>query len=252
MATIPKKTVGKIKIMKKHIFLSCLFVFFFSSCAMPGKSSYVNSPPPEITIDNEMFIDRPFSEVWDELFKELAKSFYVINNIEKTSRIINISFSTDTPEEYVDFGTTTRTYDSGTEHEEYTYKLAESSSYKLAYKPKMRIYGQYGLHGISNINRKTSLDGRANIYIAPENNGTRITVNCRFVLNVNTAGSNYIIKNMYGVTVASGLNQSEDYSVAFNTNQEKRSNWGTAKEPVYITCHSTGKLEQDILSLIKQ
>ncbi len=55
---------------------------------------------------------------------------------------------------------------------------------------------------------------------------------------------------MYGVTVASGFNQSEDYSVTFNTNQEKRSNWGTVKEPTYITCHSTGKLERDILNLI--
>ena len=246
MATIPKKTVGKIKIMKKHIFLSCLFVFFFSSCAMPGKSTFLYNYPQEIKYDNEVFIDRPFSEVWDEFVKELAKSFYVINNIEKTSRIINISFSTDTPEEYVDCGKTTRTYNKGKEDEVYLYKVAESSSYKLS--DKTGAYGQFPV--TYNINRNPTLEGRVNIYVAPEDNGTRITVNCRYILNVSTTG-NYITQNVFGEIINRGSIPSGNHSVAFNTNQKKRSNWGTANEPLYITCLSTGKLEQDILSLIK-
>ncbi len=233
-------------IMKQHIFLPILFIFVFVGCAVPGKSTLLYQPPVKAKHNNEVFINRPFSEVWDELVKELAKSFYVINNIDKTSRIINISFSTDTPEEYVDCGITTRTYKKGKEDEIYKYKVAESTSYKFA--GKTGAYGQFPI--ISIMNRKSTLEGRINIYVAPENNGTRITVNCTYILNVSTTGS-YITQNVVGQTIASGLIPSSNSSVALNTNQGGRANWGTAKERKYVTCHSAGKLEQDILSLIK-
>jgi len=248
MATIPKKTIGKIKIMKKSTLLLFLFVFVLAGCAVHGKSTSVTITSPKVEIDNEVFIDRPFSDVWDELVKELAKSFYVINNIEKTSRIINISFSTDTPEEYIDCGTTTRTYEKGEEHTKYTYKVVESSSYKLASKA-----GQHGQFPVmANINRKTSLEGRANVYVAPEDNGTRVTVNCRYIFSVNVSG-NYITYDVFGnpIPFQSGEYSQTSESIAFNTNQEKTVNWGTAEQPADVNCYSTGKLEQDILSFIK-
>ena len=249
MATIPKKTIGKIKIMGKSTLLLFLFVFVFAGCAVIPQSYYQTLPPSISKIDNEIFIDRPFSDVWDELVKELAKSFYVINNIEKTSRIINISFSTNTPEEYVDCGTTTRTYTKGSERQSYRYKVAESSSYK--YGSKAGQYGQFPV--ISNLNRKTSLEGRANIYVAPENNGTRITVNCRYIFSVNVSGD-YTTLNVFGqpIPFQSGFHSPTTSSMTFNTNQEKTVDWGTPEQPADVTCSSTGKLEHDILSFIKQ
>ena len=92
------------------LLIPSLIIISLLGCATYPTSSYVYMPPNEVKYDNEAFVDKPFGVVWDELVEQLSKSFYVINNIEKASRIINVSFSTDTPEEYVDCGISTREY----------------------------------------------------------------------------------------------------------------------------------------------
>ena len=102
-------------------------------CATPGTSTFDYTPPQKPTkIQNETIVSKPFETVWDSFVRELAKSFYVINNIDKQSRIINVSFSTDTPETYVDCGITTHTYSRGDERQTYKYNLASASTYKMA------------------------------------------------------------------------------------------------------------------------
>ena len=117
--------------MKKiSLIIASLLVINLLGCATMT-SSYDYMPPKKAIYDNESFIDRPFEVVWDELVKKISKSFYVINNIEKASRIINLSFSTDTPVEYVDCGETTREYGKTPNISTYTYSVAEPSSYKM-------------------------------------------------------------------------------------------------------------------------
>ena len=76
--------------MKKT--LTLILILILGGCA----TSSINYTPPEITkIDNQVTIDEDFEIVWDRLVKNLASDFFVINNIEKSSRIINVSFSTN-------------------------------------------------------------------------------------------------------------------------------------------------------------
>lgn len=65
--------------------------------------------------------------------KQLAKSFFVVNNIEKESRLINVSFSTETPEKYINCGRTTRTFKLGDEVLTTSYDVAADSSYKFGH-----------------------------------------------------------------------------------------------------------------------
>jgi hypothetical protein len=83
------------------------FFILISGCATKQVAArYV--PGPQTTVQNEVIVREPFSKVWDTLVRELAKSFFVINNIEKESRIINVSFFTQTPQDYADCGRTYR------------------------------------------------------------------------------------------------------------------------------------------------
>lgn len=212
-------------------------------------SSYVYLPPNKAKYDNEVFIDRPFSVVWDELIKQLSKTIFVINNIEKASSgIINLSFSTDTPEEYVDCGRTTWTHKNWSDKEVRIYKTAESSAYKNASR-----WGTFRPSPIiESVIRETSLEGRVNIFVVPEGNGTRITVNCRYTFKVDISGD-YEKQNVYGgVKERGSLPSSSSEIIFFNTIQTKKNNWETSGEPENAKCYSTGKLEQEILNLIKQ
>ena len=129
-------------------------VFLLTACATLGTSGRQYRDPIGAEIAaNEAVVRLPFSDTWDLLIGQLAKSFFVINNVEKVSRIINVSFSTDKPEEYVDCGTSERTFQYADESQTYTYPVAGSNSFKAAGK-----WGAYGnLPSIAYLDRKTSL-----------------------------------------------------------------------------------------------
>jgi len=71
-------------------------------CATQGISTRQYTENVPVQIKNEIVVSKPYTQVWDIMVKEISKSFYVINNIDKESRIINLSFSTNSPTEYVD------------------------------------------------------------------------------------------------------------------------------------------------------
>ena len=51
-----------------------------------------------------MLVRQPFEEAWSRAIPQIGKSFFVINNIDKSSGILNVSYTGD-PEKYVDCGT---------------------------------------------------------------------------------------------------------------------------------------------------
>jgi hypothetical protein len=68
-------------------------------CATQGISRHLYYENKPVQVKNEIVVAKPYTQVWDIMVKEIAKSFFVINNIDKESRIINISFSTVLPSE---------------------------------------------------------------------------------------------------------------------------------------------------------
>ncbi len=131
-------------------------------------------PPTEIRVINTKFVNKPFDSVWDALVKELSSDFFVINNIDKNSRLINISFTSQRPSEFVDCGTTSRTFKNVRGDQSYTYKTADTTSFTAA-TPQGNVF---------NVRRSSRLEGRTNIYVAPENAGTNVTVNTKYIVSI--------------------------------------------------------------------
>src|SRR4051794_16801166 len=101
-----------------------------ASCAASSTALHKNPETSKIT--NEVTINKPFDEVWDKLIAALAKNFFVINNVDKTSHIINVSFSADEPGTLIDCGTSTRTFKRGTSNQTFTYKTTDNAQYVVA------------------------------------------------------------------------------------------------------------------------
>lgn len=235
--------------MKQKTSIAILFAalgLLVAGCAAVGVASFAHKDPILPDVENEAFVPVPFEQAWDKLVKELATQFYVINNIDKESRLINVSFSSDHPEQYVTGGSTTREFQRKGAVERFSYDPAASSSYKTGWK-----WGPYNnLPCTGTVFRTTSLEGRANIYLAPDGDGTRVTVNCRYVLTVDVTGT-FVAENAFGTPVQSGTIPSASSTAALNTNAPARVNWGNPAEPSWVTLRSTGKFEKDVLSILK-
>jgi hypothetical protein len=171
----------------------------------------------------------------------------VINNIDKESRIINVSFSSTTPQEYVDCGSTSRSFTKGDKTETFNYDVAASSSYKMATPRQPSPAFSY----FAIVKRTTSLEGRSNIYLAPDESDktkTRVAVNTRYLLAINMRGEAYQ-ENINGQIVSTASMPSEPpISIAFNTNKPVQHDFG---QGVAATCFGKGKLEKEVLSLLQ-
>ena len=66
-------------------------VSLVAGCA--GKLDYVRPTTPAAASTNYKIIDKPREAVWNASVPELGKQFFVINNLDKSSGLINISYS---------------------------------------------------------------------------------------------------------------------------------------------------------------
>lgn len=196
-----------------------------ASAAMVGCATSTNdySPPKVSKIENSKFVKKPFDGVWDGLVKELSSDFFVINNIDKNSRLINISFSSQRPSDFVDCGTTTRTFTNARGENKYVYKTADGSEFTAANKQGH----------VFNVRRATRLEGRSNIYVAPENDGTNVTVNTKYVVTVTMSGS----------TLDGRMVPTETFTFDPSTKQPYTTD--------QVTCVATGNIEERILRAAK-
>jgi len=86
--------------MKKLVLASLSLCVLAFGCA--GRLEY--RPPNSIAPQqNSVEINKSKDAVWKIIVPAIGKNFFVINNLDKESGIINISYSGD-PERYVDCG----------------------------------------------------------------------------------------------------------------------------------------------------
>ena len=202
-------------------FIVVVGVLLVTGCAT---STVTYTPPSVGPVDNSKSVSVPFDQLWDRLVKNLASDFFVINNIEKNSRIINVSFSAQQPSKYVDCGRTYRTFKNARGEQSYSYESADSSSYSLAYG-----------NGAFNVQRGTRLEGRTNIYVAPEGNGSVVTVNTKYVLNI----------DITAVPLGGGFPSKQSVIADFSTKTPYSNTVGNDT----IVCKATGTIERQILKM---
>ena len=224
---------------KLSVWAVLLFSVLLNGCATTATSTFNYTQPTKSKIENEVVINKPFEVVWSSLIRKLSKSFYVVNNVAKESRLINVSFSSDTPENYVDCGFTDRTFVMGSLKEDYLYDVAEDSTYKFG-----RGTNQGGnLTIVDYVNRRTDLDGRINIYVAPVGaNKTEVSVNTKYIFTAKVDGTRQWL-NLHKQPVTSRAFNVPASVINFTTDTK-----GSSKE---ITCFSIGKMETEIIGMLK-
>lgn len=228
--------------MKKYfILILCLCSFIMFGCAS-GNFNQTHTNLPKIEINNTKYVDTDPSDVWDTIVRDLAKTYFMINNIDKESRIINVSFYADTPCSYVECGTTevfTKITMPIPEKGDrfYKYKSCEDTKF-VTQKPSplKKIFSV-----IDNVTRDTKLDGRMNIYVAPQGSGTLVTVNCRYILKVNVE-HDLTLYNLIGGPIAN-QKEKESFDYVFDTLRPHQDS--------DMICFSNGNLETEILNLVR-
>jgi len=217
-----------------------------TGCGGASMSKFQYIEPNKEEVKNEKIIDLSFDPIWDRIVAKLSASFFVINNIDKQSRLINLSFSSSSPEKYINCGETNREFSFRNENKSYTYKVAENSYYKSAGK-----WGVYkNLPSVSEVSRDTNLEGRINIYIAPvEKNRTRVAVNVRYIFSSSASGINYGYNGFGNLALKTRVPPQELTSISFNTKQPESKNLGDHVNPVIVTCQSKGVLESELLGM---
>jgi len=215
--------------MKKITILTILLsIAFISGCA--GKLNYVRPNISSRTSANYKIIDKPRDIVWNESVPELGKQFFVINNLDRSSGLINLSYSGD-PEKYIDCGQVTsfvknlrgeRTYDFPGSKAEEVYEIMQNGE-------------------LYSLDRKMSVEGRVNLIfevIGP--NQTRVTANTRYVVQknvtVNREGQNFT--------------QSASDTISFNSGGSASFPDRSGGKNESLECMSNGELEREILSAV--
>jgi hypothetical protein len=201
-------------------------------CGCQASQSVDRTPISAVAVSNTRSIQEPFEAVWDRMVRNLASEFFVINNVEKTSRIMNVSFSADDPSEYVDCGRSTRKFKPAMGSERsFSYGNADKEVSYMGATPE-----GFGFL----VQSRRNLEGRANIYVAPNSaGGTDISVNIRYIINLNATGYGL---DQYG-NIASAPQAHPGQTWSFDTTKPSV----VDRQQGEIKCASKGILEQKIL-----
>ena len=117
----------------KLVFVLLLAAMLVGCAAAPATMSLTHTPAKITSIKNNLTIDKPFEQAWNDMIKRMTVSQYRINNIEKASRIINLEYQIDNPadvEKYIDCGNNHRVIDYKGKLRKFDYSVANSKNYE--------------------------------------------------------------------------------------------------------------------------
>jgi len=200
-------------------------LFLLSGCA----SQMLYTPPAQQSIksENTKIINRSREEVWASAVPALGRQFFVINNLDKDSGLINISYSGD-PTVYVDCGVITVTLPVAGGYDQ-TFPAAKES----------QVYRFHTPFSPQEYKRQMSLDGRVNlIFEKIDDHKTMVSANAKYV----------ITRKIDGIVIGGGFLGSTSDSISFNSGGKGEFS-NNAQSPT--VCVPNGKLESDILSVIR-
>lgn len=221
--------MARVRIVRLLLVAGSISLLFLFGCM--AQTNLMSTQPEQWNKENSMVYNAGINKVWDASIKTISEKFFVLDNISKESRIITLSFASDTPAEYVDCGQVTVTNSGG---------ASGGSTYTF---PGAQAYTEYkaasgGPH-ILPVMRRAKLNGKVNIVFSEEGeNSTRIIVNTRYIVDVT--------KNAQEMTPYGPRNYTARASTIFNSGQD-----GTSEDGE-MTCAAKFTLEKKILDDIKE
>lgn len=208
--------------MKRIAVLFLLGVVLISGCAtVDCKEEYIE-PASVLFKKNSVIINKPKAEVWKQLIPGLGSTFFVINNIDKESGLINISYKGD-PERLLDCGDIKKEFKNIRGTQKFDFPAAKD------FQRYLTVRNGYTF----NVERKMDLEGRMNIIVqelTPQS--TKVTVNAKYVVTKD-------VKFYF----AGRLEGRDLDTINFNSGQQGCFEAGT-------TCQSNGVFEQEVLSVL--
>lgn len=211
--------------MRKYVAVCVLFAL--TGCA--GKVDYIRPSSTVPPGSNSKIVDQPREQVWNKIVPELGKKFFVINNLDKASGLINVSYSGD-PQQYIDCGIISS----------YVKNARGERVHRFAGAKSQQHYEVMDENGLFYIDRRMSLEGRVNfVFEEVSSSQTRVTANTR-----------YIVTRQRHIRDATGqANRTFEDSLSFNYGAS--ASFPGGYDGRTSECTSTGALERELLSLIK-
>jgi hypothetical protein len=200
--------------------LVIMTIFFLSGCvgtlgSREWHNNFAYSPPKHKSgnINHSKIINKPFDEVWKNLIQYSAKTFFAIENYEKDSGLITLSFGSDNITKYVDGGKWNLS-------QIFKRTMTTPGLFYPENPPSFKgTYAEY----IAGYN-DSSLQGKLNIAVMKiDENTTEIVVNALYILNIRPSRISTLIGSrgqMYGSPTAtfsfsSGNCDSIDFSLHY-------------------------------------
>lgn len=147
-----------------------------TACSVVNKSEY--QPPSQLDAfaSNERLVDRSFDETWSALISSVGKSFFAIQEFEKASGLLTLTFTTSPFSVAIDGGHFSWNYSNASQAAGQRFWFGHGDRVV-----KHHFDGNYA-DFIQNYLNGT-FDGYINLVVTEESeNQTRITVNTRFVV----------------------------------------------------------------------
>lgn len=179
-------------------------------------------------VDNSKIIDRSREVVWNNAVPALGKQFFVINNLDKSSGFINLSYSGN-PENYIDCGRVTS----------YVKNLRGERTYDFPGAKADQVYEVMNQAGLFTVHRKMSLEGRINLIfeeLGPDR--TRISANTRYV----------VARSILAQNTSGEIPRTRADSISFNSGSG--ASFPATSDGRATECVATGMLESSILARI--
>ncbi|MFO1031388.1 MAG: hypothetical protein U1F60_09925, partial [Planctomycetota bacterium] len=160
-----------------------LSIALFASCTTTDRFEY--SPPPDAgpAPSNERLVQRPFDQVWSCLIESVGKTFFAIDNFERDSGLLTLSFSTRPFSHAVDGGHVRVLFDNSSAVAGRAFWFGgNQQATKIDFDGNYADWVEQYLGG--------QMNGRMNIVVRKASeNTTRVTINTRFVItSVSTFG----------------------------------------------------------------
>jgi len=177
-------------------------------------------------------VDRPFDRVWNDLVRRISQSFFDVEQVSKDSRLISLSVSDAEVGGLVDCGRLTYQVNDET----WDFAAAEDS----------RLFRSSYFEEIDLVHETSERIGRMNIFVAPEEGGTRIEVNAIFELGMKQQGES-VRNNLMGRR--NDWKKWGPYSAKFRMTTTRPDEQGFGLRTV--RCQSSRKWESEILELAR-
>lgn len=189
---------------------------------------YIETPPFE-TVPGEIVVAAGYDEVLARIQANMAETDFTLNTVNAKMGLITCALQTETPETYVELGTTTRIFN----QEEFIFATAASAVYKLPY---LNINGDF-----YKVTRTTKLNCLATLQLKKINAGeTKLSVNISYMFTLQTRYENTAFRKK--------APPMENVTINFMTNIEQKQNLGNSGDPAWVTPRSKGVLENLLLN----